>query len=247
MQRLKARYPGIFAFIRNRFKTGNFFGLPFTILLFLIFLNVAMLSELAETVINSQQLKKLDIEVSAALFNIRTPILSQVLFYFTKLGSVYGITLITTLAGAMLIIKKRLIQLVALLLSVLGSGITMHYSKIYFHRERPLNIAYYVPENSFSFPSGHSTSIMALIGIICYFIFIDAKPRWRRNSLVLLGCNVILLVGFSRIYLGVHFLTDVTAGYLLGFVWVLLAVGVMEYLTLRQLRRTAKLKALKSK
>lgn len=241
MQRLKQKYPGLFSFLRNRFKTGIFFGLPFTILLLLIGINVIMLSELAENVVNSPQLKTLDMEASAALFNIRTPLLSQMLYYFTKLGSVYGITTITLLAAVWLILKNRLIQLVTLLLSVLGSSITMHYSKIYFQRERPLNFAYYVPENSFSFPSGHSTSIMALIGIICYFIFIDAQPKWLRNLLLLLGGSLILSVGFSRIYLGVHFLTDVTAGYMLGFLWVMLAVGFMEYLTLRQLRRTAKL------
>lgn len=241
MQRLKQKYPRLFSFIRQRFKPGEFFGLPFTILLILTTINVAMLSELAEHVVNSEQLKTLDMEVSAALFNIRTPIVSHFLFYITQLGSIYGITATTTLASIILILKKRIIQFVALLLSVLGSGLTMHYSKLYFHRERPLNLAYYVPESSFSFPSGHSTSIMALIGILCYFIFIDVKQHQTRNALIFLGIVYIFLIGFSRIYLGVHFLTDVTAGFLLGFLWVLLAIGFMEYLTLKQLKRTTNL------
>ncbi|RDC63384.1 Undecaprenyl-diphosphate phosphatase [Adhaeribacter pallidiroseus] len=200
-----------------------------------------MLSELAEHVVNSDQLKRVDMEVSGAFFNIRNPLLSQCLFYLTKLGSIYGISTITIIAGVVLISRKRIIQLIGLFISVLGSGITMHYSKVYFHRERPLNIAYYIPENSFSFPSGHSTSIMAVLGILCYFIFLDIKKRPLRNVLITLGLSCIFLVGFSRIYLGVHFLTDVTAGFLLGFLWVLLGIGFMEYLTLKQLQRANKL------
>ena len=241
MLRLKQKYPGLFTFIRNRFKPGDFLGLPFTILLVLTTFNIILLSELAEHVVNSEQLKIIDMEVSGALFNIRNPQLSTLLFYLTQLGSIYGIATITIFASLVLIIRKRIIQLVALLISVLGSGITMHYSKVYFHRVRPLNIAYYVPETSFSFPSGHSTSIMALVGILCYFIFLDVKQRLRRNVLVITGISCIFLVGFSRIYLGVHFLTDVAAGFLLGFFWIMLGVGLMEYLTLKQLQRANKL------
>lgn len=229
MRQFAGKYPGLFKFIRNRFKSGVFFGLPFTILLVLTSINLIMLSELAEHVVNSENMKTLDMEVSGWFFNLRNPVLSKGLYYFTQLGSFYGVTAGTTLAGLYLLIKKRGFQLLALLISVLGSSISMHYSKIYFHRERPLNIAYYTTENSFSFPSGHSTSAMALVGILCYFFLIDIKNRTLSILLFTLGVLYILLIGISRIYLGVHFLTDVAAGYLLGFLWVLVAIGLMEY------------------
>ncbi|QMU30352.1 phosphatase PAP2 family protein [Adhaeribacter radiodurans] len=238
MQRLKQKYPWLFAFIRKRFKTGDFFGLPFTILITLIFINLSMLSEITEHVVNSPKVKNLDTEVSGAFFNLRTPFISLLLYYFTQAGSVYGVTALTTLISILLLWKKRLYQLLALLVSVLGSGISMHFSKFYFHRERPLNLAYYATEGSFSFPSGHSTSAMALVGVLCYIAVLEVKSNKVRSLIIILGLSYILLMGFSRIYLGVHFLTDVAAGFLLGLLWVLLAVGLMEYSALKQLKRT---------
>lgn len=229
LRQFAGKYPGIFTFVRNRFKPGIFFGLPFTVLLLLTSINLAMLSELTEHVVNSQNMKTLDMEVSGWFFNLRSPVLSKGFYYFTQLGSFYGVTTATVLVGLLLLLKKRGFQLLALLISVLGSSLSMYYSKVYFHRERPLNIAYYTTENSFSFPSGHATSAMALVGLLCYFCLLDINNKTARILLFLLGVTYILLIGISRIYLGVHFLTDVTAGYLLGFLWVLVAIGLMEY------------------
>ncbi|MDQ4140386.1 MAG: phosphatase PAP2 family protein [Bacteroidota bacterium] len=238
MKRLKQKYPWLFAFIRNRFKTGEFFGLPFTILFTLVVINITMLSEIAENVVNSQKVKNLDMQVSGAFFNLRTPFISKALYFFTQLGSVYGVTTSTLLVSIFFLWKRRIYHLLALLISVLGSGITMHFSKVYFHRERPLNLAYYTTEASFSFPSGHSTSAMALVGVLCYIAFLEVKSRSTCTLIFTAGIGYILLMGFSRIYLGVHFLTDVAAGFLLGFLWVLLAIGLMEYSALKQLKQS---------
>ena len=237
LRQFAGKYPGIFRFIRSRFKPGIFFGLPFTILLLLTSINLAMLSELAEHVVNSGNMKTLDMNVSGWFFNLRNPVLSKGLYYFTQLGSFYGVTIGTALVSLFLMWQRRGFQLLASLISVLGSSISMYYSKLYFHRERPLNIAYYTTENSFSFPSGHSTSAMALVGLLCYFCLTEIKNKTTRILLFLMGVMYILLIGISRIYLGVHFLTDVLAGYLLGFLWVLVAIGLMEYSAISKLKQ----------
>jgi len=167
--------------------------------------------------------------VTAWFFNLRTPFLNKAFYYFTQLGTVYGVTAGTVLTGLVLLWQRRGFHILALLISVLGSSLSMYYSKIYFHRERPLNVAFYTPENSFSFPSGHATSAMALVGLLCYFFLIEVEDKKWRLTLFLLGVSYILLIGLSRIYLGVHFLTDVAAGYLLGLLWVIVAIGLMEY------------------
>jgi len=232
MRQLARNYPRVFTFIRNRFKPGVFFGLPFTVLAILLSINLFMLSEIAEHAVNSDEVKYFDINVSGWFFNMRTPFMSKAFYYFTQLGTFYGVTIGTTVAGLFLLLKKQWYLLLALLISVLGSSLSMYYSKIYFHRERPLNMAYFTPENSFSFPSGHATSAMALAGILCYFVLIRIENKKLRLWLFLLGVSYILLIGLSRIYLGVHFLTDVTAGYLLGLVWVIVAIGLMEYVAI---------------
>ena len=231
MRHLENKHPKTISFIHNRLSLDHFFGFPFTILLIVVSINVALLSELAEHVVNSETTKALDINVSTAIFNIRSPGLSSAFYFFTQLGSIYGVTAMTIIASIFFIRKQKTNHLIALLVSVLGSALSMHLLKNYFHRERPLNIAYYTTESSFSFPSGHATSAMSLIGLLCYFCLINIGNKRIRIMLFSLGIIYILLIGLSRIYLGVHFLTDVGAGFILGFLWVLVAIGMLEYLT----------------
>jgi undecaprenyl-diphosphatase len=240
MRRLESRHPKVISFIHDRFSPDHFFGLPFTILLVVAGLNVALLTKLAEHVVNSEATKAMDIEVSAFIFNLRSPNLSLAFYLFTQLGSVYGVTAMALMAGLFFSWKREWHHLIALLVSVLGSALSMDLLKSFFHRERPLNIAYYTTEASFSFPSGHATSAMALVGLFCYFCLIDIKNKRARILLFCLGLAYILLIGISRIYLGVHFLTDVAAGFILGFLWVLVAIGLLEYLTIDKVKHTAK-------
>ena len=237
MRNLKLKYPRFFKFLHARFKTDHFYGLPLTILLFLMGVNMLLLSQLAEQVVNSEATKAMDVQVSSFFFDMRTAELSLFLYAFTHLGNVYGVISMTVLAGIFLFTRRMYQHLVALLISVMGSAITMDVLKTYFSRERPLDVAYYVPENSFSFPSGHAASAMALVGLLAYFCFLEVKHRRAKLLLFLMGLLYVLLIGISRIYLGVHFLTDVVAGFLLGLLWVVLAVGILEYLAIDRVKQ----------
>jgi membrane-associated phospholipid phosphatase len=234
LQRLKIKYPGVYVFVRNRFNPGEFWGLPLSILLILISVNLALLSELAEHAVNSPGMKSLDMEVSAWFFNLRRPFLSKTSYYFTQLGTNYGVMASTAVMGLLLLWMKRPHYLLALVVSVLGSGLASQLTKLYFQRERPLHFAYYAPEATYSFPSGHATSAMALAGIMGYFIWLEIKNKRVRWALWTLTALYVLAMGGSRIYLGVHFLTDIAAGFLLGLLWVLLAIGLMKYFTLKK-------------
>lgn len=236
MRRLEKKYPHTISFIYNRFSPSHFFGLPLTIMLLIAGLNILLLTKLAENVVNSEATKAMDIQVSGAVFNLRSPGLSAAFYLFTQLGSVYGVTAMTVMATLFLVWKRKKNHLIALLVSVFGSALSMHFLKSYFQRERPLNIAYYTTEATFSFPSGHATSAMALMGLLCYFCLINIRNKPARIILFSLGILYIFLIGLSRIYLGVHFLTDVGAGFLVGFFWVLFAIGLLEYLTLTKIK-----------
>jgi membrane-associated phospholipid phosphatase len=237
MQRLRKKHPRLISVIYARFSPLHFFGLPFTILLLLTAINLVLLSELAENVVNSEATKALDTWISTSFFKRRLPEISIGFYYFTQLGNVYGVIFIALIAGVYLLWKRRRFHFIALLVSVLGSGLSMQLLKEYFHRERPLNIAYYTTEVSYSFPSGHATAAIALEGLLVYFLISSVRSHRRRAIGSAVGIVYILLIGLSRIYLGVHFLTDVMAGYMLGFFWLLLSIALMEYLALRKLKR----------
>lgn len=95
-------------------------------------------------------------------------------------------------------------------------------------RERPLQVAYY-PETGYSFPSGHSATAMVLYGLLAYWLI---RGQHRTKNWVMIGVvavGLIGIVGFSRIYLGVHFLSDVLGGYLLGICWLIVGVVLTEW------------------
>jgi undecaprenyl-diphosphatase len=111
-----------------------------------------------------------------------------------------------------------------------GIGLSVQYGKKFISRDRPAKVAFY-PEHNSSFPSGHATTAISLYGMLAFFLYRHLKQKGQRRAILLLAAVLITLIGFSRIYLGVHFLSDVVAGFLLGAMWVLVGISVMEVLT----------------
>lgn len=108
----------------------------------------------------------------------------------------------------------------------LGSVAAMSLLKLYFSRPRPLT-PLLQQAHGFSFPSGHAMSSMTFYGLLIYLVYkhVD-KLLWRWVLIVALAA-AILLIGFSRIYLRVHYATDVLAGFSVGIIWLVLAIFVM--------------------
>jgi undecaprenyl-diphosphatase len=91
-----------------------------------------------------------------------------------------------------------------------------------FHRERPLAATEFVRSGSFSFPSGHAMESIAVYGALAYLIVERVPPSRYVAWLGWLGLAGI--IGFSRVYLGVHYASDVAAGFAAGFVWLFTCV-----------------------
>jgi len=164
----------------------------------------------------------------------------QILYGFTQLCGEIGIVLATAVSGSILLFLKRKIYAIIFFISSIGSAISLYLTKITFMRERPVDIGFY-QETSFSFPSGHSTAAVTVYGLIFFLIFMN-QPTFKRRTLVAIaGFAFVLLMGFSRIYLGVHFLSDVAAGFLLGSLWLLASISVGEFLQSKARRDAAKI------
>ncbi|WP_181163824.1 phosphatase PAP2 family protein [Pontibacter mangrovi] len=231
MRELEQSYPRLVHFFRLRLGMQNFLGLPLTLLMGISIFNYALLSEISENLVNSPGMKAVDSSIGLFLYHLRTEPLARAFYYFTQAGSVTGVMITSGLVAALLLFQKKWHYLVALLISVLGTGTSVYFTKLYFHRERPLDVAYY-QVGTFSFPSGHSAEALSLFGMLAFIILLEKNNiRWYRywTGLCL---AYILLIGFSRIYLGVHFVSDVAGGYLLGSLWLTLAIAVLEYLVL---------------
>ena len=110
--------------------------------------------------------------------------------------------------------------------SVIGSTVLMKIIKTIVQRPRP-TVDRIIPESGFSFPSGHSVNAVAFYGALLVLAFFYLRRRWLKTLVMLVLAAEIVLLPISRVYLGVHYPSDVTAGLLLGLVVMLTATTVV--------------------
>ena len=139
---------------------------------------------------------------------------------FTILGGWAGVTALTTIAAIALLRGRAWLDLAFLLTAVVGSQITVALLKTWFDRERPdVDPAIELPHSA-SFPSGHATSGSACIGAVAVLAAERLPSRRARVWLWVATVLIGLGVGASRVLLGVHYVSDVLAGWCFGIAWL---------------------------
>ena len=137
---------------------------------------------------------------------------------FTYLATRWGVFPGSALIAIILLIYRRWRSLTYFLITVLGCGIINHTAKVFLHRDRPNLWQYYSP-HGFSFPSGHAMSSMILVAALAILLW---KTPWRWPILGL-GSVFVVGIGWTRLYLGVHYPSDILAGWMMSLAW---AIGV---------------------
>ena len=159
----------------------------------------------------------IDFAVLAALREVQSPELNHVAFFFSLLGS----ELLAVLLVVLLVVfgwQRRWGAVAALLVTVVGAQMLNNVLKDWFHRTRPAPVEGLIPAQAFSFPSGHAMVAAAFYLFVGYLAWRILKGRVRIVCAAFLVL-IALLIGLSRLYLGVHYLTDVVAGYIAGIAW----------------------------
>ncbi|MBC74973.1 MAG: hypothetical protein CME64_03080 [Halobacteriovoraceae bacterium] len=144
----------------------------------------------------------------------------------TALGS-YTIVSLTTLftLGLLLLLKKKIEAMFCFLSVVSGTGL-IHFLKIGFDRPRPDAVSHLVNVSTASFPSGHSTMAFVIFLSLTFLATRSLPSKATKIYVVLTSVFIASMIGFSRVYLGVHWPSDVLAGMCLGFFWALLWLGM---------------------
>ena len=142
--------------------------------------------------------------------------------FITWFGSTVGIIVVGLIS--ICIIKNKRINISLTMCLILGTTIN-NVIKLIFVRERP-DINPLMVENGYSFPSGHSMMSMILYGYLIYFIYNNFKGKKYKWILITCLLILILCIGFSRIYLGVHYVSDVIGGFVLGIVYLILYIDI---------------------
>jgi undecaprenyl-diphosphatase len=157
---------------------------------------------------------EIDRPATAAAIAGRTPLLSAVAVNFTALGSVPVITLIAVLAAAYGLVVRRPRLVLALACTPLAFAVN-EAMKLLVRQARPMEAIITLPP-SYGFPSGHSVAASALFLTLALVAAARSPHAGVRRLLVGAGIGIAVLVAWSRVYLGVHYLTDVVGGLLLG-------------------------------
>ncbi len=220
---------GFRSFLKKRLERKVFTGLPLTLFVSLFLILLATLIGLTESIVNSAPIVKLDASFSQFIFLYRSATLAKMFYIITNFADQITISVLLAITLAYFYFKKELAYLYALILNFIGTEASVYFIKIFINRDRPsANIAYYI-ENSKSFPSGHATIAVAFFGFIIYYLVRHSVKKNGRTLLTLLGFFLIALIGFSRIYLGVHYLSDVLGGFLIGGLWLVIGITFREH------------------
>ena len=155
------------------------------------------------------------------LFKYKSDILTNIMKIITFLGSALSIILLTVL---LIIVVKGKRNKILILINVIVTTLLNQLLKNVFQRGRPIDSI--IEESGYSFPSGHSMVSMAFYGFLIYLVY---KSNIKYKGLIVgLLSVLIVLIGISRIYLGVHYPTDVIGGFTLSLSYLLLFIDITK-------------------
>jgi membrane-associated phospholipid phosphatase len=208
-------------FIKDRFRRGKWHGLDLTVGVACFALSILSFALIVYSLSEKGTLSQLDLKINAYVVGAPNPGLTGFLEVITAFGSIYVVALVAAIVGVILFTRKNWWRLLALFLAVVVGQATLNILKFAFQKPRPKTELFVFAS---SFPSGHVFSATVIYGFYIYLTFRfsnNAAVKWIVAALLSL---LILLIGISRVYLGVHWPSDVLAGYATGFAWLLFCI-----------------------
>lgn len=183
--------------------------------------------ETTEAVLQQDDIAALDSPATRWLVANRTPWLTRTMQIVTELGSAWFVVLLLAVVTGGLLARPGTRSLAWVPpVSAAGAALLVLAVKLAIARPRPTMGEILAAAGGYSFPSGHSAQAVATYGALAWVVtrLAPAVPRWVVWSV---AATIAVLIGFSRLYLGVHWLSDVVGGWTLGAAWLVLTVGVL--------------------
>lgn len=204
--------------------------LHITVSVTILIIAASLFGVIADNVVSGGGLTMVDVELAQWLHERGRPVLTQCLLMLTNLHDPWVISPVAALIALALIWKKRWYAVLAVLLGIEGGMLLNLLAKQAFHRARPSLENPLLTLTTYSFPSGHVVASTVFYGVLAA-LWISEKPSWARAFYtMLITLAMIVLIAFSRMYLGAHYLTDVLAAFLEALAWLALCFTVMQTL-----------------
>lgn len=161
----------------------------------------------------------LDGSVRSSLRQMHSPLWTALFLAVTKLGSTVYLAIIGSTVGIVFIGFRWFRPLGLFIIAMIGQAILHNGAKLYFARPRPAALISYPAVESFSFPSGHALSAFCLYATVVWLITNRLENPAGKAALWAVALLLIFLIGLSRVYIGVHYPSDVLAGWLAAGIW----------------------------
>ena len=224
VDRILAANPRLTRFVEARFRRSELYGLRLTLGVALagafLFLFLAVVQDLIAT----DPLVQADLRVMSLLQVLRSPTFDRVMLFVTYLGNWQLVFSGAALVAIYLAFSNRWASVVALAASLLGGEVLVWVGKYLFARPRPDLANALISAHGPSFPSGHAFVAFSFYGLVAWLVAERASTRPRQAIVFGVTLFGIAALGFSRIYLGVHWPSDVLASFALGACWLTIIV-----------------------
>lgn len=239
-KRLQKRFPRVFALLRRHFATGEYLGLHLSIGIILTACGLFGFIRILRSVMGEKGIVKFDEEVADVLHAHAKPAGIAFWSVVSWLGTYPVMTVLGVTLGVILYRRKERMVLAIWFPALLGAHVLNATLKWAVHRDRPVFDLKFAMESTYSFPSGHALGAILGYGLIGYALWRLLHTMRARISITILLSCLVIAIGYSRLYLGVHYFSDVIGGYAVGGAW--LAACLTGLVVARHQERNAQLR-----
>jgi membrane-associated phospholipid phosphatase len=183
--------------------------------------------------------RRFDDATRAAVHQFATPLLTAIMRGFSFVGSTIALTIGTIFVVVRFVMRKWKREAKLFALTMAGAALLNITLKLAFKRPRPVPFFNLSAPETYSFPSGHSLTSAVFFGALAAILTARIKSKRVRLAIWIVSTAMFLLIGLSRIYLGVHYTTDVIAGFAAALIWILVVRFVEMGLVRRRRRKSA--------
>jgi len=188
---------------------------------------------IAQAVLARSEVVRFDVAFAQTMHRESDPRWQTVFAVITIFGAGWILTLATAAIGVALIRRGRRVVAFAWMAAQAGGGILNWALKELYERTRPEFADAFLYSSSFAFPSGHTMGTFIFFGLGCYLVLRDGRSWTTSCVAIAFALSWCTIIGFSRLYLGVHFISDVVAGLVAGSGWLVVCVSALEIIRRR--------------
>jgi membrane-associated phospholipid phosphatase len=234
---IKSTFPRLHRFLAARLSPGGEMGLHLTVGLVLILVAAWIFGSIAEDVVNNAKITLLDLRLAQWFHVNASATFTGLMLFITHWHGALGASVMGLMLCAYFYARGAHYWMLTAIMAIGGGSLLNVLLKYEFQRARPSLENPLLMLTTYSFPSGHTASATLLYGVLASYV-VTVNRSWAvRTAVVAAACLMVALVALSRMYLGVHYLSDVLAAAAEGCAW--LAVCITAISTLRR-RRAAR-------